>query len=90
VALTIDQPATLTLSFAERKALKVVVDMPETVKAPIAAGQSVGKLVVSAPGLPDQEYPLKTANAVERLGFFPRIGMAVGYLMGSHPNTAKN
>ncbi len=56
--------------------------MPETVKAPIAAGQEVGKLVVSVPGQPDQEFPLKTASAVERLGFFPRLGMAAHYLMG--------
>ena len=90
VPLVVDQPATVTMSFAERKGLKAVVDMPETVKAPIAAGQTVGKLVVSVPGLPDQEFPLKTAVAVPRLGFFPRISMAVGYLLSSHSDVAKN
>jgi len=90
VPLVIDQPATVTMSFAERKGLKAVVDMPETVKAPIAAGQTVGKLVVSIPGMADQEFPLKTAAAVPRLGFFPRISMAVGYLLSSHSDVAKN
>ena len=82
VPLVIDQPVTVTLSFPEKKNVKAVVRMPETIKAPIAAGQEVGKLIVSAPGAPDQEYVLKTGAAVERLGFFPRIAMAARYMMG--------
>ena len=49
----------------------------------------VGKLVVSIPGLPDEEFPLKTANAVERLGFFPRIAMAANYMLGGRPEAPK-
>jgi D-alanyl-D-alanine carboxypeptidase (penicillin-binding protein 5/6) len=90
VPLTIDAPVAVTLSFAERKGLKAVVDMPETVKAPIALGQPIGKLVVSAPGLPDRSYPLKAATAIERLGFFPRLSMAAGYMLGGHGNAAKD
>jgi len=90
VPLTIDAPIAVTLSFAERKGLKAVVDMPETVKAPIAVGQPIGKLVVSTPGIPDRSYPLKAAAAVERLGFFPRLSMAAGYMFGSHGNAAKD
>jgi D-alanyl-D-alanine carboxypeptidase (penicillin-binding protein 5/6) len=88
VPLVTDQPATVTLSFNERKTLKAVVDMPETTKAPIAAGQPIGKLVISVPGMPDQEYPLKAGAAVARLGFFPRLAMAANYLMGGRPDTA--
>ncbi len=90
VPLVTDQPIAVTMSFDERKGLKAVVHMPETVKAPIAAGQEVGKLVVSVPGQPDQEFPLKTASAIERLGFFPRLGMAAHYLMGSRPGASDN
>jgi len=90
VPLTIDQPVTMTLSFAERKGLKAVVDMPETVKAPIVSGQPVGKLVISAPGTEDREFPLNAAAPVERLGFFPRIAMAASYMLGNRPATAKN
>jgi D-alanyl-D-alanine carboxypeptidase (penicillin-binding protein 5/6) len=50
VPLVVDQPVAVTLSFAERKGLKAVVKMPETVKAPIAQGQEIGKLVVSDAG----------------------------------------
>ena len=91
VPLIVDQPVTITLSFAERKGLKVVADMPETVKAPIAVGQPIGKLVISAPGMSDQDYGLKAGSEVGRLGFFPRISMAAGYLMGNrseHSSTA--
>ena len=89
VALTTDQPIAVTLSSVERKGLKAIVKMPETVKAPIAQGQEVGKLVVSVPGQPDTEYPLRTAAAVDRLGFFPRIGMAIGYTLGGKPEAPK-
>jgi hypothetical protein len=53
-------------------------------------GQPIGKLVVSAPGIPDRSYPLKAAAAVERLGFFPRLSMAAGYMLGGHGNAAKD
>lgn len=90
VALAVDQPVAVTLSFAERKGLKAVVDIPETTPAPIQAGQVIGKLVVSAPDRPDQEYPLKAVGAVERLGFFPRIAMAARYMLGDRSGAAKD
>jgi len=89
VPLIVDQPVAVTLSFAEKKGLKVVVKMPEAVKAPIKQGQEVGKLVVSVPGLPDEEYSLKTAAAVDRQGFFPRIGMVIGHMLGGGPEAPK-
>jgi len=90
VPLVVDQPVAVTLSSAEKKGLKAVVKMPETVKAPIVEGQEVGKLVVSIPGLPDEEYPLKAGASVERLGFFPRIAMAAHYMMGGRPEVAQD
>lgn len=90
VALVTDTPIAVTMNFEEKKGLKAVVRMPETVKAPIAAGQEVGTLIVSVPGQPDQSFPLKTATAVERLGFFPRLAMAAHYLMGGRPDAASD
>lgn len=90
VPLQVDRPVTVTLSFAERKAVKATVRMPETIKAPIAAGQDAGTLIISAPDVPDQEYKLKTASSVDELGFFPRIGMAVGYLLGGRAASSKD
>jgi D-alanyl-D-alanine carboxypeptidase (penicillin-binding protein 5/6) len=86
VPLTIDQPVAVTLNLEERKGLKAVVEMPETVKAPIAVGDPIGKLVLSAPDLPPQEFPLHAAKPVERLGFFPRIAMAAHYMLGDRPS----
>jgi D-alanyl-D-alanine carboxypeptidase (penicillin-binding protein 5/6) len=85
VPLVVDQPVAVTLSFAERKGMKAVVKMPEAIKAPIVQGQEIGKLVVSSPGLPDEEFPLKAGASVERLGFFPRIAMAAHYMLGGRP-----
>jgi D-alanyl-D-alanine carboxypeptidase (penicillin-binding protein 5/6) len=90
VPLVIDQPAAVTLSFQERKGLKVAVEMPKAVKAPIAVGQPIGKLVVSAPGGQSQEYVLKAGASVERLGFFPRVAMAARSMLGGGPDIAKD
>ncbi len=90
VPLIIDQPASVTLSFSERKDLKAIVKMPQTVKAPITRGQEIGRLVISAPGLPDREYPLKAGADVGRVGFFSRIVMAARYEMGERPDAAKD
>jgi len=90
VPLVIDQPATVTLNYQERKDLKVTVDMPKAVKAPITVGQPIGKLVVSAPGVAPQEYVLKAGAPVERLGFFPRVAMAARSMLGGAPEAAKD
>jgi D-alanyl-D-alanine carboxypeptidase (penicillin-binding protein 5/6) len=90
VPLVIDRSVAVTLSFPERKGVTATVRMPETVKAPITVGQQVGTLVISAPGIENQEYPLKTGAAVDRLGFFSRIGMATHYAFAGNPDTAKN
>ncbi len=90
VPLVVDQPVAVTLSLTERKGLKAVVRMPEAVKAPIVQGQEIGKLVISAPGLPDEEYPLKAGASVGRLGFFPRIAMAAHYMLGGRPEVPQD
>jgi serine-type D-Ala-D-Ala carboxypeptidase (penicillin-binding protein 5/6) len=90
VPLVVDQPVAVTLSLAERKGLKAVVKMPETVKAPIVQGQEIGKLVISAPGLPDVDVPLKAGASVGRVGFFPRIAMAAHYMLGGKPEAPQD
>jgi D-alanyl-D-alanine carboxypeptidase (penicillin-binding protein 5/6) len=90
VPLVVDAPVAVTLSLTERKGLKAVVKMPEAVKAPIAQGQEIGKLVISAPDMPDEEFPLKAGASVERVGFFPRIAMAAGYMLGHRPEVPQD
>jgi D-alanyl-D-alanine carboxypeptidase (penicillin-binding protein 5/6) len=56
------------------------------VKAPIAKGQTVGKLVVTAPDTDTIETPLVATQAVDRLDAFSRVGAGVGYLLLGRKN----
>jgi D-alanyl-D-alanine carboxypeptidase (penicillin-binding protein 5/6) len=88
VPLTVAAPAKTVLSNEEKRNMKAVVRMPQTVKAPIAQGQPIGTLVVSAPGMTPMEYPLVAAQPVERLGLFGRIGAALSYLVSGPPKVS--
>ena len=50
---------------------EAVFDQPVT--APIAKGQTLGKLVITAPGMTTKEIPLVSAQAVTQLGFMDRF-----------------
>jgi D-alanyl-D-alanine carboxypeptidase (penicillin-binding protein 5/6) len=63
----------LTLPRSARGGLKVEAVFDQPIAAPIAKGQAVGKLVVTAPGIEAKEIPLLAARNVDRLGFFARI-----------------
>ena len=52
--------------------VKVQATYSTPLKAPVKAGETVGKLVVTIPNLPVQEIPLITAAPVEEKGFFAR------------------
>jgi D-alanyl-D-alanine carboxypeptidase (penicillin-binding protein 5/6) len=81
VPLIVPQDAVATLPRKSRKDMKVIVSYDKPVKAPIKKGQEIGKLVVSAPEMPSQEFPLVAAKDVDRLGALGRVGAAVGYLV---------
>jgi D-alanyl-D-alanine carboxypeptidase (penicillin-binding protein 5/6) len=76
----------VTLPRAARRNLKVVAVYDGSVKAPVAKGQPVGKLVVSAPDTDTIEAPLLATQAVDRLDAFSRVGVAAGYLLLGHKN----
>jgi D-alanyl-D-alanine carboxypeptidase (penicillin-binding protein 5/6) len=86
VPLTVSGDAVVTIPRRSRKDMKVTAVYDKPIKAPIAEGQPVGKLVVTVPNLPPTEFPLVTANAVERLGAMGRVGAALSYLVfgGKH------
>ncbi len=48
--------------------LRYEFDLPETVEAPVAAGQTLGTVRIFAGGAPVQETPLVAADGVARLG----------------------
>lgn len=51
------------------------------VEAPIAKGDHIGELVISAPGLPETRRPLIAAHDVHRGGLLPRLRTAAQVLM---------
>jgi D-alanyl-D-alanine carboxypeptidase (penicillin-binding protein 5/6) len=58
---------------------KIVYDNP--VAAPIQAGQVLGKVTMSAPGVTPVEVPLIASESVDKLGFGGRMSAAVNYLV---------
>ncbi len=71
----------VTMAQEERRGLKVTMQAQVPMPAPITKGQTVGKLVITAPGFITREVPLVAGNAVERLGFFGRLGAAAHHVV---------
>lgn len=71
----------VTLPASERDAMKVTVSYDGPIPAPIAKGAAIARLSVEAPDVPTLAAPLEAGDAVERLGFFGRIGAALRYLV---------
>jgi D-alanyl-D-alanine carboxypeptidase (penicillin-binding protein 5/6) len=85
VPLTVAKDAMVIMPRGARKEMKVTVDYEKPVKAPIAKGQAIGKMVVTVPGMQDREFPLVAGADVERLGPVGRVGAALSYLIfGGH------
>lgn len=66
-----------------RKGMKVKMVHQEAVPGPIAKGDEIARLVVSAKGMEDIEVPLYAGADVGRAGFFGNIGAAISYLLHS-------
>ncbi|MEQ8745338.1 D-alanyl-D-alanine carboxypeptidase family protein [Pyruvatibacter sp.] len=77
VPLVLANDLALTMSRDGRKGLDVKVRYDGPLRAPIAAGDTVGQLVVTAPGMPERTVPLVAGASVEELGLF---GKAMGAL----------
>lgn len=58
---------------------KIIYDSP--VPAPISAGQPLGKIVLTAPGLTPVEVPLVAQESVDKLGYSGRLSAAVNQLI---------
>ena len=73
VPMTVRQPVALTLQVDSRAGMKTVVKYDGPIKAPIAPGQRIGTLSISAPDFPGANVPLYAASAVAETGFFGRM-----------------
>lgn len=81
VPLLAGQDVAITMPRRLRNQLQARISYDSPVPAPILAGQQLGRISLSAPGLPTLEFPLLAQEGVERLGFSGRLGAAVNYLI---------
>jgi D-alanyl-D-alanine carboxypeptidase (penicillin-binding protein 5/6) len=87
VPLTITKDLVLTLPKGDRQKVtaKAVVSTP--IKAPLSAGQELGKLVVSVPNMPEFTYPLVAAKDVSEMGLGGRIMVNFNRLVFGQPQS---
>ncbi|WP_439814460.1 D-alanyl-D-alanine carboxypeptidase family protein [Zavarzinia sp. CC-PAN008] len=81
VPLVADGDLRVTLRRTSRPGMvaRIVYDGP--VEAPIAKGQEIAKLEITAPDMPPMAIPLHAAVEVPRTGPFGRVFAAIGYLL---------
>ena len=72
VGLTVANPATVTMPMGWRNSVKVAVDYPAPVPAPVLAGQVIGQISVTGTGIPPGQAAagaqLVAMTDVRRLG----------------------
>ncbi len=81
VPVTVEKDIVVTLPRAARRSMKATVHYDSAVKAPVAKGQTVGKLTITADGVDPVEAPLVAMQPVAKLGPLERIAIAAGYLV---------
>ncbi|WES31197.1 D-alanyl-D-alanine carboxypeptidase family protein [Varunaivibrio sulfuroxidans] len=81
VPLIVKQDVTLTLPRKSRKEMKVQVVYDGPVPAPIAKGQHIADLVISAPDVKTVDIPLVAGDSSAKLGLFGRLGAAFNQLL---------
>ena len=73
ISLGVNQPLFVTVQQGRYADLKVNMDVPRILKAPIAKGQTIGTLNVTFEGKPVGQAPLVALQEVPEGGFFKRL-----------------
>jgi serine-type D-Ala-D-Ala carboxypeptidase (penicillin-binding protein 5/6) len=73
VPLTVATSSSLTLEVDSRANLKATISYDGPIKAPIAQGQRIATLHVTAPDFPGMDIPLVAKSSVSGTGFFGNI-----------------
>ncbi len=81
VGAYVEDDIVITLAKDARRDLKVSVSYEGPVSAPIAAGDVIATLSVTAPRMEPIERPLRALAPVHRLGAFRRLGAALKSIM---------
>lgn len=84
VPLTVGKDFVVTLPRKSRKDMKVAIDYDRPIPAPVKQGDTVGKIVMTAPDVPAMEAPLIAAESVDRMNALGRIATLAGYLVWGH------
>jgi D-alanyl-D-alanine carboxypeptidase (penicillin-binding protein 5/6) len=87
VPLTLAAPLAVTMQVDSRAGMKVALSYEGPVQAPIAKGQQIGVLKVTAPDSPELSVPVYAANAVPSAGFFGRIFLGIRALISGRNAT---
>jgi len=83
VAVGVPQAWTLVVPKGQGGAVQTAVSLNPDLTAPIAKGAVIGKVVATANGKPLGETPVVALAAVERAGFFQRLGQRISGLFSS-------
>ena len=81
VPLTVSKDFVVTLPRKARKEMKVTVEYDRPIPAPVQKGDTIGKVVMTAPDATTVEAPLVAADSVERMNPWGRIATLAGYLV---------
>jgi len=82
VPVTAQKPVAVTMQVDSRPGLRVALRYNSPVRAPVAAGQQVATLAVSAPDFPTMSVPVYAAQTVRREGLFSRAITGIKALFG--------
>ncbi len=73
VSVVLAAPIVLTIPRGRSADLEAVVEVPDSLVAPVGAGQALGELTISLDGETLRSQPLVAAVAVEQAGFLARL-----------------
>lgn len=82
VPLTAGKPIAVTLQVDARRTMKVAIRYDGPVQAPVAKGQKIGSLQITAQDFPTMSVPLYAATDIPRAGILWRIEMGINRLLG--------
>lgn len=88
VPLAVRQPVKVLMRRASRDGLKVKLDYLEPVMPPVARGQELGKLTITAPGVPEMVVPVYAGAEVEAGGLMTQIKVGLKDILSSKPEPA--
>ena len=74
----------VTMQVDSHAGMKAVLSYTSPLKAPIAVGQQVGVLKITAPEFPPMNIPVYAAENVSRAGFFSRILIGLRSFISGH------